>query len=288
MIDIEWSIIQKFYDEGNSVVDTSKKFNISERQLYKASKNGIFLIRSISESIKISPKSKRKHTEETKKKISDIRKKYLLENPDKVPYLLNHSRQESYPEKYFTEVFRNFNLTKKYRVGLYELDFSVPNRKIDIEIDGNQHYCDEKIVESDKRRNKFLEDDGWDVIRINWSEYQKLNFDEKNKYILNLKKYVNDLIDIKPIFEIKRKEIIEKIIVEKKKNENKSSFCKHCGNKCTSSKDRCQPCYRKQSRKVERPSLYQLKIDIENLGYSATGRKYGVSDNSIRKWLKNY
>ena len=27
---------------------------------------------------------------------------------------------------------------------------------------------------------------------------------------------------------------------------------------------------------------------MEELGYSATGRKYGVSDNAIRKWLKNY
>ena len=64
-------------------------------------------------------------------------------------------------------------------------------------------------------------------------------------------------------------------------------LCKYCGDGCTSSKDRCEPCYRKQSRKVERPSLEQLKIDIENLGYSGTGRKYGVSDNSIRKWIKS-
>jgi len=235
-----------------------------------------------------------KHTIETRKKISEIRKKYLKENPDKVPYLLNHSRKESYPEKYFTEVFQNeeIEVVKSFHIGLYELDFCIPDKKIDIEIDGSQHYCDEKIVESDKRRNKFLEDDGWDVIRINWSEYQKLNFDEKNKYILNLKNYVNDLIDIKPFFEIKRKEkeIIEKIkkkiVVEKKKYENKSSFCKQCGNRCSFSKDRCQTCYRISSRKVERPSIEQLESDIKQLGYKGTGRKYGVSDNSIRKWIK--
>ena len=28
--------------------------------------------------------------------------------------------------------------------------------------------------------------------------------------------------------------------------------------------------------------------EIKKLGYSGTGRKYGVSDNSIRKWLKFY
>lgn len=33
----------------------------------------------------------RKHTEETKKRISETLKKYLLENPEKVPYKLNHS-----------------------------------------------------------------------------------------------------------------------------------------------------------------------------------------------------
>jgi hypothetical protein len=29
-----------------------------------------------------------------------------------------------------------------------------------------------------------------------------------------------------------------------------------------------------------------LLADIAVLGYSGTGRKYGVSDNSIRKWLR--
>jgi PHP family Zn ribbon phosphoesterase len=41
-------------------------------------------------------------------------------------------------------------------------------------------------------------------------------------------------------------------------------------------------------RKVERPPYIQLISEVDELGYSATGRKYGVSDNSIRKWLKYY
>ena len=40
-------------------------------------------------------------------------------------------------------------------------------------------------------------------------------------------------------------------------------------------------------RKVERPSFDVLKTEINTLGYSAVGRKYGVSDNAIRKWIKN-
>ena len=43
-----------------------------------------------------------------------------------------------------------------------------------------------------------------------------------------------------------------------------------------------------ERRKVERPPYQQLIDEINELGYSATGRKYGVSDNSIRKWIKFY
>lgn len=39
-------------------------------------------------------------------------------------------------------------------------------------------------------------------------------------------------------------------------------------------------------RKAQRPPLKTLKRDVAKLGYCGTGRKYGVSDNAIRKWLK--
>lgn len=40
------------------------------------------------------------------------------------------------------------------------------------------------------------------------------------------------------------------------------------------------------SRKVERPDVETLKQQIEEFGFVGTGKIYGVSDNSIRKWLK--
>lgn len=137
----------------------------------------------------------RKHSPETKKIISEKRIQYLKENPSKVPYLLNHSSKESYPEKYFTDLFlkENVKVEKFYQIGLYELDFCIPEKKIDIEIDGEQHFCDVKIVESDIRRTKFLEDNGWKVIRIRWSEYKKLNFENKKNYIQNLKNKIDSV-----------------------------------------------------------------------------------------------
>ena len=41
-------------------------------------------------------------------------------------------------------------------------------------------------------------------------------------------------------------------------------------------------------RRVERPSHEQLLREVRELGYLATGRKYGVSDNAIRKWVRAY
>lgn len=46
--------------------------------------------------------------------------------------------------------------------------------------------------------------------------------------------------------------------------------------------------YNEGRRKVERPDYEILKSEILENGYSATGRKYGVSDNAIRKWIKYY
>ena len=42
------------------------------------------------------------------------------------------------------------------------------------------------------------------------------------------------------------------------------------------------------NRKVKRPPYEQLVLEIKTTNYSAVGRKYGVSDNTIRKWKKYY
>jgi hypothetical protein len=43
---------------------------------------------------------------------------------------------------------------------------------------------------------------------------------------------------------------------------------------------------RTHTRKVERPEYEILIKNVNEFGYSSTGRKYGVSDNAIRKWIK--
>lgn len=67
--------------------------------------------------------------------------------------------------------------------------------------------------------------------------------------------------------------------------------CKLCGEAyqpCKSKRQYCsEHCYRIKRRKVERPSREQLEKDLSEMSCLKVGKKYGVSDNSIRKWLKN-
>jgi len=134
------------------------------------------------------------HTEETKIKLSEIRQKFLAENPNMVPYKLNHhSKGKSYAEQYWSIVFetRNIPVIEEYSIGTYSLDFAIPDKKIDIEIDGEQHYLDKRIVESDNRRNRYLQELGWKVIRVRWSHYNKLSRNEKEQFIINFMKEID-------------------------------------------------------------------------------------------------
>lgn len=188
-----WEEIQKFYDDNHTWRDVIKEFKMSNETLMKAVSNNIFKTRTkTNANILANIKSPRKHSQKTKNKISKSRIEYLKNNPDKVPYLLNHySKGPSYPEKYFDEIFNDkFEYTKYYQISLYHIDIAIVNKKIAIEIDGEQHYLDPKIIKSDKRKNKFLTENGWNIIRIKWSDYQKFNKIEKEDYINKIIDYI--------------------------------------------------------------------------------------------------
>jgi hypothetical protein len=67
----------------------------------------------------------------------------------------------------------------------------------------------------------------------------------------------------------------------------RSAQQRYCGRECGQrSPGRCLP--RPQARKVIRPPYEQLAAELAASNYSAVGRKYGVSDNAVRKWLRAY
>ena len=62
---------------------------------------------------------------------------------------------------------------------------------------------------------------------------------------------------------------------------------RYCSRACGSSWIRSRA-PRPEARRVERPPSQVLLAQIERDGYAATGRRYGVSDNAIRKWVRFY
>jgi hypothetical protein len=68
--------------------------------------------------------------------------------------------------------------------------------------------------------------------------------------------------------------------IEFEPNSRRQRYCSRaCGQR-----RRDQP----RSRKVERPPYEQLMREIAETSWSAVGRKYGVSDNAVRKWVRWY
>jgi hypothetical protein len=64
-------------------------------------------------------------------------------------------------------------------------------------------------------------------------------------------------------------------------------YCsRNCGMRWDRSRLRGKP--NPSARRVKRPPRDQLMAEIEATSYCAVGRKYGVSDNAVRKWVKFY
>lgn len=123
------------------------------------------------------------------KKISEGVKAYLDANPQEVPFRKHgHQKGPSYPERYFHEVFssREIPFVQEYPFKRFSLDFAFPEQRIDLEIDGELHYKNEKAREKDRVRDEILESEQWRVIRIRWKTFKGLSSEDKESFIQNL------------------------------------------------------------------------------------------------------
>ena len=79
---------------------------------------------------------------------------------------------------------------------------------------------------------------------------------------------------------------------QEKPASNKGEFCKKCGKPITkgTKTGMCPECIHIESRQVERPNAEELtKILKDNNGnFTKVASLFGVTDNAIRKWCKNY
>ena len=74
------------------------------------------------------------------------------------------------------------------------------------------------------------------------------------------------------------------------KKEKKKSFCKNCGEEnCKNSKSGlCRKCYSLIKRKIKWPTKEELIELIKTISMVKIGKRYGVSNTTIRNWAKSY
>jgi very-short-patch-repair endonuclease len=168
----DWNKIQSAYDSGLSERAIVKNFKVSSSTIHKARKSGRFKCRTKSDAHRL--RKGVKHSEETKRKISKIRKDYLALNPDKVPYRLNHSSKESYPEKLVRLELENRKMQFKqhHPMWKYEYDFAFLEYKLDVEIDGTTHLSP-KVMLIDQERDIWSKNNGWQILRFSAKEVKE-------------------------------------------------------------------------------------------------------------------
>lgn len=113
-------------------------------------------------------------SDEQKLKISDSMK---IAHAEGRAWNIGKSRwnnKKSYPEEFFTKVIANEfddkNYVCEHSLGLFSLDFAWLYKKACIEIDGDQHQRFQEYKDRDQRKDKFLADSGWKVLRIEWKK----------------------------------------------------------------------------------------------------------------------
>lgn len=303
-----WKLIQQEYDTSErGYTHLKQKFGVSSGTISNAIKRGEFIPRSKKESAKLARKHNPnigKMTQEIKNKISKSMKNFMKNNPEKCPYLQNHySKGDSYPEKYFKKCF-NRKFQEKFRILNYQLDFADIENKIDIEIDGEQHFVDTRIRKSDARRNQRLSELGWTIIRIRWSLFKKLEYLDKKQLIQCILNYQDCTFDcylklvsdpneekIKKYTEIYQTKKI-KIKTETTKKiifkTIKKKPCPQCQNLIHLKSKLCKKCSEKHSRKIKWPPKEELSRLVWEKPTSHLAKQFKVSDIAISKWCKKY
>lgn len=116
-----------------------------------------------------------KHTEETKKKLSEIRKKQIKESGG-IWWNSRSKCKRSYAEEWTKKVLENElkdnTFVEEFHIGKWFLDFAWPNKKIGLEIDGSQHEWPER-KKNDEEKDSFCLSQGWKILRLKWKDICK-------------------------------------------------------------------------------------------------------------------
>lgn len=217
-----------------------------------------------------------KISEETRKLLSTKRNDFLKNNPDKHPWK-NKSNSLSAPCEHLKSKLKELNISfvEEYQPlenRFFSIDIAFPDKKIGIEINGNQHYeKDGKLKPYYQDRHDLIVSNGWMLKEINYSDVWNQDF------LDIILKFITENIDFSTKYH---------------KTEKTKTYCENCGKEILKNSKRCKTCSNifnsVKNRKTERPTKEMLFEELKTMSFCAVGRKYKVSDNTIRKWVKSY
>lgn len=228
--------------------------------------------------IKIKPKKEKKekkpfkHTEETKKLLSEKRKLYLKNNPDKHPWK-NNDKFISMPCERIKEFLKdnNINFVEEYsplKDRFFSIDIAFPDIKMGIEVNGNQHYKKNGELKSYYRdRHNLIEHDGWKLLEIHYSIY---NNDEELQKLLDF--------------------------IGKREQPDYSYYIKEQKEK-EEQKKKNMPLKRGEKQKIKtdikwepyKELVLNSGIDFEKFGWvKKVSEILGLSHQKVNEWMKRY
>lgn len=104
--------------------------------------------------------------------------------------------QLSFIEKWFYEkVILEYNLDKIYNIvnefefDGYSLDFAFVDLQLDVELDGKTHFINDKRIEHDAVRDRYVKSKGWKVYRITYKDIH----DNQEKTISDFLNFIKTL-----------------------------------------------------------------------------------------------
>jgi very-short-patch-repair endonuclease len=225
--------------------------------------------------------------------------------------------------KFPDEVKLIFNLTDDYNAEVYFqypiqrylCDFVHPSKKVVFRVQGDFWHANPLLYSEDsltkiqkynccrdKNQRKFLEAKGWSVLDI-WESDIYWRKDFVKDQAISAVGSTSVLHTEGPQFEsgiaysdeewsLKLRDMWFKKPKGRPSKKKLKKVCLHCGTPFETRHHKrkyCSyGCASQQRRTVERPSKEQLLKEVAETSYCAVGRKYGVTDNAVRKWLKNF
>lgn len=317
--------IVELYEDGNSIRDIGRITGHSNTTIGRYTKGirtlseAVFLARG---------QGKCELTEDGRKLLSESGKRSckrcgkVWTKPEKEfrDILVEMGLGVKFPD-YAKEVFgvqddANTQIYFQYPIQRYLCDFVDVENRIVFMVNGdfwhaNPVLYDEKELTTiqkynqvrDRNKTRYLKSKGWECIVI-WESEIKWNKDSVKRKIREARKLGNPTVlhtddaefDSQVSHQLWNEKVRElwfkkrKIRIQQKKEK---MICEECGEEVDRKRKKQKYCSQKCSqnaaiKRSNKPSRVDLAEKMKNKSYVKIGIEYGVSDNTIRKWAKQY